>query len=116
MAGCRRGQEGFGWTSETAQGGVDVELAGSAGCLSPVPLDVLGRGLGGVAGAEVGVVAVEHVDPLGACLVEGVGDEVGGVVVAAAGVMPTYAAAGGSGPARARGACRRPGRSVARCA
>ena len=36
-------------------------------------------------GSEVGAVAGEGVDPLGAGVVEGVGDEVGGVVVAAAG-------------------------------
>ena len=36
-------------------------------------------------GSEVGAVAAEDVDPLGACVVDGLGDEVGGVVVAAAG-------------------------------
>ena len=40
---------------------------------------------GGVAGAEVGAVAAEDLDPLGAGLLDGLGDEVGGVVVAAAG-------------------------------
>ena len=65
--------------------GADVELGGSARGLRSVAVDVLGRGLGGVAGPEVGAVTAEHVDPLGACFFEGLGDEVGGVAVAAAG-------------------------------
>jgi hypothetical protein len=64
---------------------VYVELGDLGRGLGSVSVDVLGRGLGGVAGSEVGAVATEDVDPLGACLVDGVGDEVGGVVVAAAG-------------------------------
>jgi hypothetical protein len=38
-----------------------------------------------VGGAEVGAVAAEGLDPLGACVVDVVGDEVGGVALAAAG-------------------------------
>ena len=41
--------------------------------------------VGGVGGSEVGAVPVEGLDPLGAGVLEGVGDEVGGVGVPAAG-------------------------------
>ena len=55
------------------------------GALRSVPVDVVRGSLGGVPGAEVGAVAVEDVDPLAAGVVDGLGDEVGDVAVAAAG-------------------------------
>jgi hypothetical protein len=50
-----------------------------------VTLDVLGRGVGGVGGAEVGAVAAEDLDPLGTRVLEVHGDEVALVVVSTAG-------------------------------
>ena len=50
-----------------------------------VPVDVVRGPLCGVAGPEVGAVAVEDVDPLAAGVVDGLGDEVDDVAVAAAG-------------------------------
>ena len=62
-----------------------LERRGPAGRLWSVAVDVVRGQVGGVAGAEVGTVTAEDVDPLAARVVDGVGDEVGGVVVAAAG-------------------------------
>ena len=50
-----------------------------------VPVDVVCGSLGGAAGAEVGAVAGEDVDPLAASIVDGLGDEVSGVAVSATG-------------------------------
>ena len=82
----------MGWAARTAVQGAGVKFGGSARGLRSVAVDVLDRGLGSVAGPEVGAVTAEHVDPLGACFFEGLRDEVGDVAVAAA-VMPTYPAA-----------------------
>ncbi len=76
-------------------------------------LGVAGRlhrsGLGGMAGTEVGTGVLEHADPLFPRLIHGVGDEVGGVGVAAAGhphirrlragVLPDHEMGGVSGVA-----------------
>ncbi len=47
--------------------------------LGSVAVDVLGRCLGGMRGAEVGAVAAEDLDPLRSGVLDGLGDEVGGV-------------------------------------
>ena len=68
-----------------APGSTQVPRRGLERTAWGVPLEVLGCALGRVGGAEVGAVAAEHLDPLLAGVVEVVGDEVGGVVLAAAG-------------------------------
>lgn len=58
---------------------------GLVGETSAVAVDVLVDPPGRVAGPEVGAVAAEDLDPLLACFVNGVGDEVSDVAVASAG-------------------------------
>ena len=60
-------------------------LERSGGLLGAVALDVLGGLLGGGGGAEVGPVPGEHLLPLAPGVVDVVGDQVGDVVVPAAG-------------------------------
>ena len=51
----------------------------------PVAVEVFGGAAGGVGGAEVGAVAAEYLDPLTPGVLDGLGDEVGDVALAAAG-------------------------------
>ena len=60
-------------------------MLSALGCAEAVAVDVLKGALSRVGRSKVRAVAAEHCDPLGARLVDGVGDEVGGVVVAAPG-------------------------------
>jgi hypothetical protein len=59
-------------------------MLSALGCAEAVAVDVLKGALSRVGRSKVRAVAAEHCDPLGARLVDGVGDEVGGVVVATA--------------------------------